>query len=364
LIKQRLYPAISEALGAGATLIVPSAQRQAAVRAAWAAQQRQLGQSLWPTPRVFTFAQFAERELQRGWARDARPDGLLPPAAEWAALREARRNAGGPAEARALLAATHTLFDWRVPRSAAALGASPESDLLFETLASLEQLYASQGRKPLRGWLQVLEPDPRPLVVAGFDRLPTAQMETLRRIGASFVEPQNRSGEVAVATAEHDEHELELIASWCRRELEEDPQRRVLIVDANLRRRRRHYERLLSQTLSPSEWLSSAPRDASAVFSIEGGRPLAEFPIISHALLSLRLLAGSLRFDEAVAWLNLPFLDREDVLAGAAIEALLRDSHRLEYGADELANLLERAEVPAAATAGRASAPGATPSRQ
>jgi len=353
LIRQRLSKTISDALGREATLIVPSAQRQATVRAAWAEQQRQRGQTLWQTPRVFTFSQYCERELQRGWARDARPDQLLPPAAEWAALREARREAGGPAEARALLAATHTLFDWRIPRSAGALAATPESQLLHESLGALERLYAAHGRKPLRGWLAALEPDSRPLMAAGFSRLPTAQEETLRRLGASFIDTGTAEGNLAVAVADQDEHELELIASWCRRELEQDPARRLLIVDANLRRRRRHYERLLSQTLSPSDWLANTPRDASPVFSIEGGRPLAEFAIISHALLSLRLLAGGLRFEEAVLWLNLPFLDREDVFAGATVEAVLRDSHRLEYGAEELASLLERAHgtAPAALAA-------------
>ena len=136
---------------------------------------------------------------------------------------------------------------------------------------------------------------------------------------------------VSIATAQNDEHELELIASWCRTELERDPGRRLLIVDAKLRQRRGLYERLLSQTLAPSEWVAPAARSASTVFAIEGGRPLAEFPLIAHALLTLRLLTGRLRFDEVVRWVRLPFLDAEDVMAGAAIEACLRDGRKLEF---------------------------------
>jgi len=54
-----------------------------------------------------------------------------------------------------------------------------------------------------------------------------------------------------------------------------------------LRQRRRQYERLLSQTLSPSEWVGLEPRAASSTFAIEGGRPLGEFPLVAHALLTL-----------------------------------------------------------------------------
>ena len=72
-----------------------------------------------------------------------------------------------------------------------------------------------------------------------------------------------RQSPVAVATAQDDEHELELIAAWCRAALERDPHCRLLIVDAKLRQRRNLYDRLLSQTLAPSEWFAAEPRAAS-----------------------------------------------------------------------------------------------------
>ena len=84
---QQLPDAIHEGLAAGATLICASAQRQASLRAAWAAAQRDSGQTLWQTPRILTFTQFAERTLGETWAQAELPDQLLPPGAEWAALR-------------------------------------------------------------------------------------------------------------------------------------------------------------------------------------------------------------------------------------------------------------------------------------
>jgi probable DNA repair protein len=324
------------------------------VRAAWGTEQRDAGRTLWATPRVLTFNQYCERALGESWASAGLPDRLLSSAAEWAVLRELRRESGGTAEARALLTSIRTLHDWRISRSAAALGASPEAELLYQSLHALERLAEQQGRKPLRAWLDELGPTQEKLLAAGFGVLAAAPLETLRRLGAAVAEVSPAQSAVAVATADNDEHELVLIASWCRAELERNPKRRLLIVDAKLRQRRRLYERLLSQTLSPSEWLKPEPRSASLAFAIEGGRPLAEFPVVSHALLTLRLLAGRLRFDEVVHWLRLPFLDGEDVRAGSAVEATLRTGRKLEYNAQELASFLDRATgVATAALAAR-----------
>ncbi|HTU66226.1 MAG TPA: PD-(D/E)XK nuclease family protein [Steroidobacteraceae bacterium] len=346
---QRLSAAVSQALAAGATLIVPSAQRQAAIRSAWAESQRDAGRTLWPTPRVFTFTQFAERTLAAQWSAGNLPDRLLPPGAEWATLREHCRDSGGSAEARALLNSIRTLGDWRIGASARVLGASPEGERLVEALRALERLGVDEARRPLRAWLDELESPAGGLFVAGGASLAAAPLQALRRLGATFDEPAAASRAVSIATADNDEHELELIADWCRAELERDPARRLLIVDGKLRQRRRLYERLLSQTLSPSEWLSLDARATPTTFSIEGGRPLAEFPLVSHALLTLRLLTSRLRFDEVVHWVRLPFLDGTDVAAGAAIEALLRDGRKLEYGGAELAGFLEHADSPVAA---------------
>ena len=85
----------------------------------------------WNTPRVLTFAQFCGTHARRsnGRARNL-PDRLLPPGAEWACLRELRRDAGGTAEARALLNSRAHAADWRIPRAPRALGVVARSRLL------------------------------------------------------------------------------------------------------------------------------------------------------------------------------------------------------------------------------------------
>ena len=206
--KQRLSPEISAALGSGATVLVSSSQRQAAVRAAWAEARRAAGESLWSTPAVFTFSQFAEKRLLEQWAAANHPDCLLPMGAEWALLRELR-DGGGVAEARALLAAVRLLHEWRIPRSAAALSGSPEGDRLLDALKLLDTQSRRLGRKPLRGWLDDLTPGGE-LCCAGLQGLPPLARDTLRRLGARDVESGTASAAVSIAAARDDHHELDL----------------------------------------------------------------------------------------------------------------------------------------------------------
>jgi ATP-dependent helicase/nuclease subunit B len=333
-------------LDSGATLIVANAQRQAAVRAAWSAAQRAAGRTLWNTPRVLTFTQFAERRLADQWSASNLPDRLLPAGAEWALLRELRQE-GGSGELRALLGSVRLLRDWRISRGHAVLGGSPEGNLLLDALAALEKHSREHDRRPLADWLDHLEPPAGELWCAGIGGLPVAHRATLQRLGARTVPNGVPSARVGVATADDDEHELTLIADWCRSHLEQDPARRLLIVDARLRQRRRQYERVLSQALSPSEWLTHDARAFSTLFSIEGGQPLTDFPLIAHALLTLRLLTSRLRFDEVLLWLRMPFLDTDDLFAGAGIEALVREGYKLEFSAAALAAQLERRDTDA-----------------
>ena len=318
------------------------------MRAAWSAEQRAEGRTLWDTPRVLTFTQLAERQLGEQWADRNLPDGLLPAGAEWACVRSLRHDAGGSAEARALLSSVRMVREWRIPHSRAALGGTPEGNLLLDALAALDRQARDAGRKPLADWLQDLQAFPGELRSAGLDGLPAAHRAALDRLGARSAGTDAMAASARVATADDDEHELALIAQWCREHLEQDPGRRLLIVDANLRQRRRQYERVLSQALSPSEWLSLEARAFSTFFSIEGGQPLTDFPLIAHALMTLRLLTSSLRFDEVVLWLRMPFLDQGELFDGARIEALIRDGHKLEFTAASLAGMLEHRDSDAA----------------
>ena len=178
-------------------------------------------------------------------------------------MRELRREAGGAAEARALLNSVRTLVRLahrrfaararalagiRVARRSAGRARAPVRRTESQAPARLaRRASAAAGKIAGRGRRQSANRAAGHTAPAG-------------RAGNVFRFPERRAAPlpVSIATAQNDEHELELIASWCRAELERDPGRRLLIVDAKLRQRRGLYERLLSQTLAPSEWIAPA----------------------------------------------------------------------------------------------------------
>ena len=104
------------------------------------------------------------------------------------------------------------------PLRRARCGLSPESELLVEALARARAPVArARIASPCApGWTSCSRRQAN-LLAAGTANLPTAQRETLRRLGArrpSLTGARVRA--VAIATAQDDEHELELIAAWCR----------------------------------------------------------------------------------------------------------------------------------------------------
>ena len=225
-----------------------------------------------------------------------------------------------------------------------ALGASPESELLIETLAALENLSSDAGS-------QAAAHLARRSRAAGTKSCwrraspicRSLHRETLRRARrARFRRPRPVPLPLSVATAQNDEHELEMIASWCRAELERDPRRRLLIVDAKLRQRRGLYERLLSQTLAPSEWLDV--RRTHGIYGVcHRGRPAA-----------VRIPAHRARASHTAPAHGTSALRRSRALVALAVSRRRRRwpapqskpaarRQKLDFSAEELAAFLERA---------------------
>src|SRR5690606_22900165 len=103
------------------------------------------------------------------------------------------------------------------------------------------------------------------------------------------------------------EEELDLAAEWCRDQLGEDPSRRLLVIVPDLAQRRHAVLRAFEEVLMPQEILGTASCDPTACFAIEGGQPLASYPLVQQALSSLRLLIGRLEFPALSAWLRSSF---------------------------------------------------------
>jgi ATP-dependent helicase/nuclease subunit B len=351
-------------LEAGHTLVVPSAQRAASIRIAFAAHKLARGERAWRTPDVLAESEWLERELVRAAdAGESVPRPLRPPE-EWWVWREACRAALSDIDAPlvdsladALRRSARLLFDWCVPVEALR-GGGGESELLAHTLAGVESRCAelrAAGRHARYRLLArcVSRAGRAGVALAGFlDKTPArrALIESWQSRGLALREHLVQAIPAPAYRVEaHDEEaELELAAQWCRERLTEDPRRRLLIIVPELARRREPALRAFQHTLAAAALLGI--QEAGSPFLIEGGEPLALYPLVDQALRTLELLSGHLAFAPFSAWLRSPFFADPAPAERARLDVWLRGTLAVDVAAQELLRALQLA--PAGVQAG------------
>jgi probable DNA repair protein len=340
----------------GATLVVPSPQRAAQTRLGYAALKLAATETAWRTPDVLSLDAWLERESFR--AEDA-PHGAARPLSaieEWLLWREATAAAAvaqGLPEQRleplveSLQRAARVLYDWRIPIAALQRSRHEESALLVRALSSVEERcteWAAVGRHRLAAQVERSTPR-RPVTFAGFtDRTPAraallagwSERSLPVREHRAEREP-GRAGQVRAADVRE---EIERAAQWCRARLAGDPTRRLLVILPDLAAHRGTALQRFAEALSPERLLHEG---VSAVdgLAVEGGLPLASYPLVQHAFLTLKLaLGGRLEFPDFSAWLRGPFWGAPDASARAELEVRLRRAVPLSLGIPELRGAL------------------------
>jgi ATP-dependent helicase/nuclease subunit B len=354
-----LYKEIIEALRVHHTLVVPSPQRAAAIRLAFAASCLDQGQSVWRTPVVLSESDWLDRELLR--ASDAgeimpRP---LRAAEEWCVWREACAEALGENDAAladslsdALRDSARLLFAWGIS-SDVLRGAGAESELLERTLAGVERRCLDLNAAATHERYQLLrrrlwrEGAARAhITLAGFTEQIPARRALTHAWSQQGVTLRASESDVVLGAASRLEApdalaELELAADWCRAQLQEDAQRRLLVVIPDLSRRAATIERVFEDALSAAHVLSGAGQGKGAI--IEGGKALGGYPLVQQALGTLALLCGSVPFDAMSAWLRDAFWSAPGPAERARLDLWLRGSLSVEVDAASLVAALRTA---------------------
>ncbi|MGB8326957.1 MAG: PD-(D/E)XK nuclease family protein [Steroidobacteraceae bacterium] len=341
-------------LASGATLVTPSRQRATAVRLAYASEKVRAGQRLWRSPDVLPWAGWLERE----WARtsDSGPR-VLRSTEEWLLWRTATAENVRDLElfddsiADNIRRAAILLEEWRI-RPAALRGApGSEPALLVRATSSFTRACAELGAVPDWRLAAHLAAQYRPaaaLRVAGFASTSPAQRELLASLNVRGADASVQVGaeQVArtwIAQASDRDHEIDLVAGWARRLLAQDPARRLLIVLPDADDRAVQLARALRAALSPQDVVSLAAQDETPACAIEGGQPLARWPLVAHALEALALCGQALDFDRVSAWLRAPFWAAPDADARARVDHWLRRRARTAFDLRELMEELHRA---------------------
>lgn len=325
---------LSTHLSSGAALVVPSAQRAAAVRIAFTNEQLRAGRAVWNSPDVLPWSAWLERGLDEARGRGVPVPRRLSRTQEWWLWHEAVHAACGQftvlspdalidSVRRAVLALEDHGIDLRdagAPETAVLLAARAH---FARRCAALHALW-SQSWSACAPYIKSA-PTTR---LAGFAEVGSARRRWLESLGIQATTGLSVAGLTAQGTTHsYAEPELEAAgaAQWCAEQLRADPAARLLIVVPRLGEQRHRWERALLQRLDYGALLEGAgTRADGGAFAAEGGQPLSEFSLAAVALDLLRLAAGEADFTVLSAVLCSRYLDSDGYAARLALDVWLR----------------------------------------
>ncbi|MFL6601154.1 MAG: PD-(D/E)XK nuclease family protein [Steroidobacteraceae bacterium] len=346
----RLPSDLFQTLRDGGTVVVPSRQRAHAARLAFAAAQLSDGVRVWQTPDVLT----ADAWLLRAVEELASPSGVrvprvLSPAEDWLSWRQCSADAtqgldllNRGALAESLRRAATLAVEFGLDLSKLTL-AGAEAQLLGEIQRAVEERCRALGAVSSGSVVgQLSAASLSDVTCAGFLQLPPR----LRAIGGQHRPAGAASARPRVVIGADEADELELIAQWCRRRIALQADTRLLVIVPGSPGARERLATLIRQAVDPAAWLSSGGTNASLV-SIEGGAPLADIPVIAHALSTLRWLGGSSgEFEEVSEWLRAPYWDAPSAGHRARVDLWLRESGQMSVHGREWGAVLGAAPAP------------------
>ena len=321
-----LAPHLEAALNTGQTLVVPTAQRAAAVRLGFATHQLALGRRAFRTPDVHSLS---------GWLRAHLPRPLGA-SAEWLLWREAVTEAAARLSlpsaglVDAVRQAAALLFEWRMPPAQLLQFGTPEAMLLSYALDGADARLAALGASAPWRALQQLADDPpqRAPLFAGFAyRTParSALLEAWAQRATVVAEPANAFGAApsSLAQAADPAQELAMAAQWCRERLSTAPAARLLVIVPDLAQRQGEVRRVFDEALDPG-YLSLEPGADHAAYAVEGGQPLLSYPQIAVGLQTLQLLGTEVELTQISQWLRDGFWLQPDASRRAMLDVWLR----------------------------------------
>ncbi|MDX2411820.1 MAG: PD-(D/E)XK nuclease family protein [Woeseiaceae bacterium] len=168
---------------------------------------------------------------------------------------------------------------------------------------------------------------PARVSIAGFDRVVPQTKSVLdaacvKGMCIEDVGTTTPNANGAVRAYDNTEAEIRAAGAWARRELEEDPARRIAIVATNLEQNAAHYGRLVREGFVPGWQYAAASHRASV--NVSYGRRLADYPAIAIALLALRWLYDDLTGREVSLLLRSPIIGSGDTSGRGRLELQLR----------------------------------------
>jgi ATP-dependent helicase/nuclease subunit B len=342
----RLPHDLSDILARSGTLIVPTRQRAHAVRLAHAATQLAAGAGVWASADVLAAGSWLRRETERFSG-----PRVLSAAEEWYLWRHSTVDltADLPLLNAAMLgdclqAASALACEYNIDIRAGAAGS--EAQLLFRARQAFDERCRALGAASvdeLLAGIQAADPHQNPpLCLCGFDAVPPrlASLVAARGAAAALVSRPAADTTSDLLVCADRREQSERIAAWCAERVRRQPDARLLVMLPGEPGARERLATLIRQALDARSILGTTSA-SQALVGIEGGQPLAEIPVIAHALTTLRFLAGG-ELDGArlSAWTRAPHWSSPSATDRARLDLKLRDRKFITARLQELSGAL------------------------
>ncbi len=336
----RLPSDLLEIILAGGTVVVPSRQRAHAARLAVAATRLASGMRVWDTPDILAVDAWLVRELEALASASGQVlPRVLSPAEDWLVWRQCTADATRDIEllnrgslAESLRHASALAAEYRIGIPELPSFAGAEAELLHQTQQAVDERYRALDAANIQSLVSQLSHFE--ITCAGFLKL----SPRLLGIGGVLTSANDRLCRPSVAIATDEIDELERIAGWCKRQIAAKADTRLLVILPGSPGRRERLATLIRQAIDPQRWLSPNHTDSASdnLVVIEGGAPLADVPVVKHALSTLRWLGGSNgEFEEVSEWLRAPYWDSPPAGVRARIDLWLRETGRMSINGRE-----------------------------
>lgn len=329
----RNLPAVQAFLESGGTLVVPTRQRAAAVQLAYTAALLERGAQTWDSPDIIHWSAWQGRRLDLLRQPEAGARRRLTAVEEWFLWREAVVEAADAGAAPLLQAdglieelrrADELIDAWGL-HGGGGVGPGAEGALLLRLRRQLARRRDALGIVAGPLWREPPEEADARLWCLGFEELGRADRLALQSLGARIGMPREAGATASERPAPHPEGEAQQIAAWCRARLMQDPRARLLVVAPRLSQYQEALRRHLSTQLD-GEAILAGDADISR-FVIEGGSPLADFPLVTAARAWLQAVSGRSAFSDFSLLLRSPYVELGGLEARIALEVWLRQHH-------------------------------------
>ena len=307
-------------------MVVPTAQRAAALRLGFATHRLRAGQRAFRTPDVHSLSGWL-RAQPPGSGADGRPLRRLGVSEEWLLWRAAVTAAAAqlslpliPGLVDAVRRSAALLSDWHIPPAALRQAGTAEAALLGRSLEGMEAQLAE--RSAAASWRALADlshaPPQRVPQFAGFGQATPALRALLAAWGPRA--PREPAGSFAAAPAAiacplDPAEELEMLAQWCRRRLSAAPAARLLVILPDLMQRQGEVRRVLDAALDV---------EPDVAYALEGGLPLLHYAPVEEGLRTFSLLCAEAELTQVSQWLRGAFWGEDSAAARAQLDVWLR----------------------------------------